>query len=92
MITHCQVCGDVSATNETLMPGTRLCTCGGVPALKRRIAELERERNEIASDLWCAEDQWGDDYLWKKWELSRHLTDAIKESVQKQFKSDRAKA
>jgi len=32
----------------------------------------------IANDLWCAEDQWGDDYLWKKWDLSKHLTEELK--------------
>ena len=29
---------------------------------------------DLAGDLWSAEDQWGSDYLWTKWNLSRLLT------------------
>ena len=50
-------------------------------ALKAELAKCKAERDAFASDLWSAEDQWGTDYLWKKWDLSKHLTDEVKKSL-----------
>jgi hypothetical protein len=50
-------------------------------ALKLELAKVKEERDALASDLWCAEDQWGTDYLWKKWKLSRLLTDELKQRL-----------
>jgi hypothetical protein len=44
---------------------------------------LREHRNDLAIDLWSAEDQWGDDYLWSKWKLSLHLTEALKKEINK---------
>ena len=57
-----------------------------VCALRRRLDEVKaelaktaQERDELANALWSAEDQWGDDYLWDKWNLSKALTKERKE-------------
>ena len=47
------------------------------------IEALRKQRNELANNLWSAEDQWGDDYLWTKWKLSQHLTEALKKEISK---------
>jgi hypothetical protein len=47
------------------------------------VPELIKQRNDIANCLWSAEDQWGEDYLWTKWELSRALTDEMKDEIRK---------
>jgi chromosome segregation ATPase len=53
-------------------------------SLAKRSEEIEalrKQRNELANLLWMAEDQWSDDYLWKKWGLSAPLTDELKEEL-----------
>lgn len=47
--------------------------------------ELRNQRNALANALWSAEDQWGEDYLWAKWELSKHLTDELKDELKKEI-------
>ena len=45
------------------------------------IMALKAERDGLAAALWSAEDQWGDDYLWKKWGLSKTLTQERKDAL-----------
>jgi hypothetical protein len=48
-----------------------------LPTRDELLAELvatRTERDSLADALWAAEDQWGDDYLWDKWDLSKPLT------------------
>jgi hypothetical protein len=49
--------------------------------LKEDLDKMRLQRNALANALWCAEDQWGDDSLWKKWELSEHLTEELKKEL-----------
>lgn len=51
--------------------------------VEAELKELEAHRNKLADSLWCAEDQWGDDYLWNKWNLSEHLTEELKKDLRK---------
>lgn len=45
-----------------------------VDRLRGELSDACAERDALAEALWSAEDQWGDDYLWDKWELSKPLT------------------
>lgn len=47
---------------------------------REEMARITKERDEALKDLWCAEDQWGEDWLWQKWGLSRLLTEEWKKS------------
>ena len=47
--------------------------------VKAELAKTAQERDELANALWSAEDQWGDDYLWDRWNLSKALTKERKE-------------
>ena len=49
--------------------------------LKAELAKASQERDELADALWSAEDQWGDDYLREKWNLSKALTKERKETL-----------
>ena len=51
--------------------------------LRRKLEAMTEQRNALADALWSAEDQWGGDYLWKKWGLSRHLTKDLKDLLGK---------
>jgi len=54
--------------------------CLGGDEIKKCIERLTKERDAALKDLWCAEDRWGKDYMWKTWKLSRLLTDEWKKS------------
>jgi hypothetical protein len=69
--------GDPHAALDSLIPQA----IKAIPGLLDEIEALRKQRNELASDLWHAEDQWGDDYLWKKWNLSEHLTEELKKAL-----------
>ena len=51
-----------------------------------KLNHMRDERDALANDLWSAEDQWGDDYLWKKWGLSKHLTPELKDHLNRETK------
>lgn len=55
-------------------------TCAALQAERKKVREL-------AAALWCAEDQWGDEYLWQKWGLSKLLTDELKSELEGKGKS-----
>ena len=52
-----------------------------VGMVRARLVEVEKQRDALADALWSAEDQWGDDYLWEKWGLSKHLTKELKDEL-----------
>ena len=61
------------------------CSTAGMGEVLDRVrAELSAtraERDALADALWCAEDQWGEDYLWSKWGLSKALTAERKQAL-----------
>jgi hypothetical protein len=46
---------------------------GDLAYLLARLAIAEAGADRLADDLTCAQEQWGDEYLWQKWELGSAL-------------------
>jgi hypothetical protein len=44
-----------------------------IDALLARLPTAEADADRLADDLTCAQEQWGDEYLWQKWELDSAL-------------------
>jgi hypothetical protein len=44
-----------------------------IDALLARLATAEADADRLADDLTCAQEQWGDQYLWQKCELDSAL-------------------
>jgi hypothetical protein len=64
-------------TTAELLVALRLWDAGSPRLLVReaanRIEALESLADALAEDLGSAEEQWGDDYLWQKWNLSESM-------------------
>jgi hypothetical protein len=49
--------------------------------LKEELNKMRLQRNDLANALWCAEAQWGREYLWWKLKLSEQLTEELKKEL-----------
>lgn len=70
----CPKCGYAMEDPTVMVGPPREQMLAAIRILTAELAATRAERDALADALWCAEDQWGEDYLWEKWGLSKALS------------------
>lgn len=78
---NCPKCGCAMEDPTVVVGQPREQMLAAIRALTYELTATRTERDALADALWCAEDQWGNDYLWSKWGLSKALTQGRKDAL-----------